>query len=51
MLESREMFKKILRENGLKVTTQRLVILQVLYSRPGAHMTAEEIYDLLRKTS
>lgn len=49
MLESREMFKKILRENGLKVTTQRLVILQVLYSRPGAHMTAEEIYDLVKK--
>ena len=49
MLDSREMFKKILRDNGLKVTTQRLVILQVLYSRPRVHMTAEEIYDLVKK--
>ncbi len=45
---NREMFKKILRDNGLKVTTQRMVILEVLYSRPGMHMTAEEIYDLVK---
>mgnify|MGYP001054462100 FL=1 len=48
MPDNRELYKKVLRENGLKVTTQRLAILEVLYSRPGRHMTAEEIYDLVK---
>ena len=44
-----EEFKALLRENGLKVTSQRVAILEVLQERPGQHLTVEEIYDLVRK--
>lgn len=49
MPENREKFKDLLKQNGLKVTTQRVAILEVLSSRPGKHMTAEEIYDYVKK--
>ncbi len=49
MPENQEKFKGLLRQNGLKVTTQRVAILEVLSSRPGKHLTAEEIYDYVRK--
>lgn len=44
----REEFEKLLREKGLKVTTQRLAVLTVLSQKPDSHLTAEEIYDLVR---
>jgi len=44
----REGFEKLLREKGLKVTTQRLAVLTVLSQKPDSHLTAEEIYDLVR---
>lgn len=48
MPDNQEQFKELLKKNGLKVTTQRIAILEVLSSRPGEHLTAEEIYDVVR---
>ena len=48
MPDNQEQFKNLLKQNGLKVTTQRIAILEVLNSRPGEHLTAEEIYDFVR---
>lgn len=41
-------FKKLLKEKGLKVTNQRVMVLRVLSEHPGAHMTTEQIYDLVK---
>jgi Fur family ferric uptake transcriptional regulator len=49
MPENQEQFKNLLKQNGLKVTTQRVAILEVLNSRPGKHLTAEEIYDCVKR--
>ena len=49
MPNNQEQFKTLLKRNGLKVTTQRVAILEVLNNRPGTHMTAEEIYDCVRR--
>lgn len=43
-----ELFKKQLREKGLKVTNQRLLVLETMADHAGEHLTAEEIYDLVR---
>lgn len=48
MEDVQEKFKSLLRQNGLKVTTQRIAILEVLSNRPEEHLTAEEIYDSVR---
>ena len=48
MPDNQELFKNLLKQNGLKVTTQRVAILEVLDSMPGRHLTAEEIYDCVR---
>jgi Fur family transcriptional regulator, ferric uptake regulator len=47
--DNRERFKKLLRENGLKVTTQRITILEVLQKMPDRHLTAEEIYEYVKE--
>ncbi len=44
-----EIFKNMLREKGLKVTNQRMLVLELMAERPGQHLTAEEIYDLARQ--
>lgn len=49
MPNKRERFKQLLRENGLKVTSQRILILEVLEKRPDKHLTAEEIYEFVQK--
>lgn len=49
MTDMQERFKTLLKQNGLKVTTQRVAILQVLSNRPGEHLTAEEIYDCVKE--
>ena len=41
-------FKELLKEKGLKVTQQRLLVLEVLASHSDRHMTAEDIYDLVK---
>ncbi len=43
-----ERFKEVLRGRGLKVTNQRLLVLETIAGRPGEHLTAEEIYELAR---
>lgn len=42
-------FKEMLREKGLKVTNQRMLVLEIMAQRPGQHLTVEEIYDLARQ--
>jgi Fur family ferric uptake transcriptional regulator len=44
----REDFIRILKEKGLKVTRQRLVVLEVLAENAEKHLTAEEIYDRVK---
>ena len=48
MPERQERFKKLLKENGLKVTNQRISILEVLEDRPNEHLTAEQIYECVK---
>lgn len=48
MSVNKEEFEKILRKKGLKVTTQRVLVLDVLSSCPDRHLTAEEIYELVK---
>ncbi len=42
--------KKIIRELGLKVTQQRLQILEVVRSGPS-HFTAQEVYEMISETN
>lgn len=49
MPNNQEYFKELLKKNGLKVTTQRVAILEVLQERPDSHLTAEEIYDCVKQ--
>ena len=44
-----ELLKVKLREKGLKVTQQRLLVLQALAANSGSHMAAEDIYELIRE--
>ena len=44
----REEFKKRLKEKGLKVTNQRLVVLETLETSSNQHLTAEQIFDLVK---
>lgn len=41
-------FKEMLREKGLKVTNQRLLVLETIAGHPGEHLTTEEIYELAK---
>ncbi len=41
-------FKDILKEKGLKVTNQRVLVLDALANSSDEHLTAEQIYDLVR---
>ncbi|MFR5602486.1 MAG: Fur family transcriptional regulator [Lachnospiraceae bacterium] len=45
----REQVKALLREKGLKVTKQRMLVLEIMAEHPGEHLTTEEIYHLARK--
>jgi Fur family ferric uptake transcriptional regulator len=49
MSDEDEHFRTLLKEKGLKVTSQREAVLRVLRKRPDQHLTAEEIYALVRK--
>ncbi len=44
----REHFAALLKSKGLKVTNQRIGVLDVLSKSKDHHLTAEEIYDLVR---
>jgi len=47
----RDGFEKLLREKGLKVTAQRMAVLSALSGEPDSHLTAEEIYNLVKAGS
>lgn len=49
MSVNREKFINLLRERGLKVTNQRIGVLETLASYPDKHLTAEEIYDKVKQ--
>ena len=42
----REHFTQFLRDKGLKVTNQRIGVLEALSDSEDSHLTAEEIYDV-----
>ena len=44
----REKFRRLLKQNGIKVTEQRIRILLALSSCPEKHLTAEEIYEIVK---
>ena len=46
---SQEKFKEMLKEKGLKVTNQRLLVLQVLAEHGDEHMTEEDIFELVKE--
>ena len=48
MAVDREEFKQLLKRKGLKVTNQRLLVLEAIASCPEEHLTAEEIYGLVK---
>lgn len=41
-------FERLLKEKGLKVTRQRLMVLETIASCPEEHLTAEEIFALVK---
>lgn len=45
-----ERYKQLLKEKGMKTTSQRLAIFEVLANEPDRHFTAEEIYDKVKQT-
>ena len=45
--KTEELLKERLKEKGLKVTHQRLLVLSVLEQNSGRHMTAEDVYALV----
>lgn len=44
----RAYYGQVLREKGMKVTRQRLLVLEAVASRPEEHLTAEDIYELVK---
>lgn len=46
-----EKVKDLLREKGLKVTSQRLMVLNILSAHGDEHLAVEEIYDLAKEES
>lgn len=49
MSVSQEKFKELLKEKGLKVTNQRLLVLEVLAEHRDCHLTAEDVYELVKE--
>ena len=50
MAAERERFIQLLRKKGLKVTNQRLLVLEAIESCPDKHLTAEEIFELVKNS-
>ncbi len=48
MPKVKDKFRELLKNNGLKVTSQRVAILEALESRPDTHLTAEEIFEYVK---
>ena len=48
MAFDKEGFKTLLKSKGLKITNQRLLVLEALAACPDRHLTAEEIYGIVK---
>lgn len=48
MLQNRQELRDRIIQSGLKATLQRIVILEALVARHGAHPTAEEVFQQLQ---
>ena len=48
MAIDRRRAEELLKEKGLKVTRQRMQVLEAVTSRPEEHLTAEEIYEIVK---
>ena len=48
MAFDREEFIALLKSKGLKITNQRLLVLETLAACPDRHLTAEEIYENIK---
>lgn len=48
MAVDRDGFEQLLKEKGLKNTKQRRVVLEAIASHPDEHLTAEEIFTLVK---
>ncbi len=46
---NQNVFKQMLKEKNLKVTRQRLLVLELMGDHPGEHLTAEDIYEFARE--
>ena len=46
--EMMELLKKRLQSKQYKLTTQRRTVLEILIERPGQHLSAEDVYGVLR---
>lgn len=44
-----ENFKDLLKSHGLKVTNQRIILLEALDNHKGEHLTPEEIYEIVKE--
>jgi len=44
-----ERFKTMLQEKGMRVTSQRLQVLEVIAAHPGEHLTVGAIYEFVKK--
>jgi len=49
MSEKAASFREQLKERGLKLTTQRQAVLDVIIEHEGEHLSSEEIFELVRK--
>ncbi|MDU4960638.1 MAG: Fur family transcriptional regulator [Sporomusaceae bacterium] len=43
--------KQIFHDKQYKLTTQRQLILQAFFDRPGQHLSAEDVFDIVRSDS
>lgn len=49
MENTMEMLKEKLKSTGFKITPQRRAIIEVLIENDNAHLSSEEIYDMVRQ--
>ncbi len=49
MTKDQSYFKKILKDHGLKLTNQRIAVLEIFKEHSGVHLSVEEIYDFVKK--
>ena len=49
MDDSLDIYQRVLKENGWKVTKQRVMVLRALAESSDKHLTAEEIYEIIKK--